>query len=84
MTESKEKILARLYNDIANIPNEPKNSIDAIEFRRDQYGLTATEFAGLLGLTPSHYSEFKNGKSKLSLKNIKRAVAIGVPLTALV
>ncbi len=52
---------------------------EALEFRREQYGLTQAEFAEILKIQPSHYSEFINGKRELSKRAIRRAVAIGVP-----
>lgn len=52
---------------------------DALEFRRDQYGLTQREFAAILGLQNSHYSEIINGKRRLTIGATKRAFAIGVP-----
>lgn len=56
---------------------------DALEFRRDQYGLTQREFAAILGLQSSHYSEIINGKRRLTLGATKRAFAIGVPANVL-
>ena len=57
--------------------------VDALEFRRDQYGLTQREFAAILGLQNSHYSEIINGKRRLTLGATKRAFAIGVPADVL-
>ena len=56
---------------------------DALEFRRDQYGLTKTEFAAILGLGKGHYSEILSGKRQLPLNATKRAFAIGVPADVL-
>lgn len=53
--------------------------IDALEFRRDQYGLKQSEFAAILGMTPSHFSEVMAGKRNLPLNARIRAFAIGVP-----
>ena len=56
---------------------------DALEFRRDQYGLTQAEFGALLGMGASHYSEVLKGKRRLPIGAVKRAYAIGVPADAL-
>lgn len=57
--------------------------IDALEFRRDQYGLKASEFAAILGLTPPKYSEIVNGARNMPLNARIRAYAIGVPAEVL-
>jgi len=57
--------------------------VDALDFRRDQYGLTWSEFGMLLGLSPQHMSEVKNGHRRLPIGAVKRAYAIGVPADAL-
>ena len=56
---------------------------DALEFRRDQYGLTRTEFAALLGLGLNHYGEIINGKRGIGKTAMRRAYAIGVPAEVL-
>ena len=56
---------------------------DALEFRREQYGLTKSEFAAILGLQNGHYSEIVKGKRRLPLAATKRAFAIGVPAEVL-
>lgn len=55
----------------------------ALEYRRDQYGLSRQEFAAIIGLTASHYSEIINGKRRLPLSATIRAYAIGVPAPVL-
>jgi transcriptional regulator with XRE-family HTH domain len=55
----------------------------ALEFRRDQYGLSQRQFARILGIQPSHYSEFISGERGLSLRALRRACAIGVPANVL-
>ena len=57
--------------------------VDALDFRREQYGLTWAEFGMLLGLSAQHMSEVKNGKRRLPIGALKRAYAIGVPADAL-
>ena len=59
------------------------SAVDALEFRREQYGLTQAEFAALLGMQSSHYSEFLHEKRRLPIGAVKRAYAIGVPADAL-
>jgi DNA-binding transcriptional regulator YiaG len=91
--EPKASILSRLYKNIQNnthymvmtdksVPcwNE---LIHTVEFSRDQYGLTQAEFASLLGMLPSHYSEFINGKRSFPQVAMKRAFAIGIPAETL-
>ena len=56
---------------------------EALEFRRQQYGLSRSEWAYVLGTTPSHYSEVENGKRTLSKKSMARAYAFGVPPSVL-
>ncbi len=57
--------------------------VDALEFSRDQYGLSRHEFAAVIGVSPGHYSEIINGKRRLSINAAKRAFAIGVPADVL-
>jgi len=57
--------------------------VGALEFRREQYGLTCYEFAAVLGITKSHYSEIRAGKRTLPLKAVKRAFRVGVPAEVL-
>jgi antitoxin component HigA of HigAB toxin-antitoxin module len=56
---------------------------DALEFRRDQYGLSRTEFAALLGLGLGHYGEILNRKRGIGKLAMRRAYAIGVPAEVL-
>ena len=56
---------------------------DALEFRRDQYGLTKAEWAAVLGLGLPHYGEVLNGKRALPISAAKRAFAVGVPAEVL-
>jgi antitoxin component HigA of HigAB toxin-antitoxin module len=57
--------------------------IDAVEFRRDQYQLTQSEWAKVIGIRPSHYSEFSNGKRCLTLAQAAQCFAFGVPAECL-
>lgn len=57
--------------------------VDALDFRRVQYGLSWAEFGMLLGLSAQNMSEVKNGKRRLPIGALKRAYAIGVPADAL-
>lgn len=57
--------------------------IDALDFRRDQYGLTWAEFGAILGISASQMSYFKTGRRRLPLNAMKRAYAIGVPADVL-
>ena len=57
--------------------------VDALDFRRDQYGLTRAEFAAILGMTSTHFSEVMAGKRNLPLNARIRAFAVGVPAEVL-
>lgn len=57
--------------------------VDALEFRREQYGWTRMRMAAELGLGKSHYSEFVSGKRGLPLSARIKAHQIGVPAQVL-
>lgn len=76
--EIKESIIARLTEQAKNGVKCEISIIDGIEFRRDQYGLNKSEFALIIGMSKSHYSDFIHGRRQLPLSAIKRAYAIGV------
>ena len=81
--EPKPAMILRLLTE-AQIGKETDVRItDALEFRRDQYGLTQREFAAILGLQNTHYSEIISGKRRMTLGATKRAFAIGVPADVL-
>lgn len=78
--ESKQSIIKRLSRDV--VRPTPKNSlptiVEMIEFKRiDCYELNQTEFAKILGMSKSHYSEFIHGKRELPINSLRRAYAIG-------
>lgn len=78
--ESKQDIMHRLRNSKVM---SPVSLIDALEFRRRQYDLTQRDFAELLGITPTSYSEIITGRRRLPINATKRAYAIGVPANCL-
>lgn len=53
--------------------------VDAVEFRREQYGWTMSKMAFELGIQLSHYSEFVHKKRNLPINAIRHAYRIGVP-----
>lgn len=57
--------------------------LDALDFRREQCGLKRSEFAAILGMTPTHFSEVMAGKRNLPLNARIRAFAVGVPAEVL-
>ncbi len=57
--------------------------IEAVEFRREQYGWNRSRMARELGLTRSHYNEFVSGKRGLPMNARCRAYALGVPADVL-
>lgn len=77
--EPKPKMILRLLSEAQAGKITEVSIVDALEFRRDQYGLTKEEFAAILGLQKSHYSEIVMGKRGLPINATKRAFAIGVP-----
>jgi transcriptional regulator with XRE-family HTH domain len=81
--ESPSAIFARLIIEADAGPQSKVSEADALEFRRDQYGLTAQRWAMVLGLTPAHYSEIASGKRRLPVNSIARAVAVAVPVEPL-
>lgn len=56
---------------------------EALRFRREQYGLTQSEFGAILGMQKGHYSDVESGKRRLPIGATKRAFAIGVPADVL-
>lgn len=57
--------------------------IDALEFRREQYGWNKRRMAFELGIGYTHYVEVLNGNRKLSLGGTKMAYKLGVPAITL-
>lgn len=55
----------------------------ALEFRRDQYGWTATKLAKAIGMSRHHFSEVMAGKRRLPLNARIKAHKIGVPAKVL-
>ena len=80
-TDPKERKAARLRRLASEASGTPAavSVAEALECRRDQYGLTQREFAEVLGLRDSHYSEVVNGRRRLPIDATRRAFAIGVP-----
>lgn len=64
---------------LSNIPSV----VDAVEFRRYAYDLTQSEWAYVLGIQRSHYSEFVNGKRSLPKKAMAKCFEYGVPAICL-
>lgn len=79
MNETKAQLILRLLAEAEIGKTEITSIPDALEFRRDQYGLTRQEFCAVIGISISHYSEVLSGKRSLPIKATKRAYYIGVP-----
>lgn len=77
--ETKKELILRLRKEAEAGKVEIVSIIDAMEFRRYQYGLTKKEFATILGMQSSHYSEFLAGTRRLPLNARIKAFSIGVP-----
>lgn len=82
--ETKHQILARLLADTEKPQiNGRVSFVDSIEFRREQYGLSQREFAFILRMSESKYSELKNQKINLTKPQAARLFQIGVPAEAI-
>lgn len=80
--EPKEHIIARLLKERNGKPADVTIT-EALEFRRDAYGLSAAEFAFVLGIERSHYNEIIRGKRSIPKTVLRRAFAVGVPAALL-
>jgi antitoxin component HigA of HigAB toxin-antitoxin module len=83
VAEPRPAMILRLLTEAQAGKSSDVSLADALEFRRDQYGLKAAEFAAILGLTPPKYSEIVNGARNMPLNARIRAFAIGVPAEVL-
>lgn len=83
MSETKSNLILRLLAEAQCSNNVSASVIDALEFQREQYGLTKSEWAAVIGLSASRYSETLSGKRRLTLNATKRAFAVGVPAEVL-
>lgn len=77
--ESPSEVFARLILEADAGIQCGLSEAEALEFRRQQYGLTAQRWAMVLGMNPTHYSGVANGKRRIPVSAIERAVAVGVP-----
>lgn len=64
---------------VEDYPDHMPPLVDAVEFRRDQYGWNSSRMAKELGLGRGHYSEFVSGKRGLPLTARIRAHSLGIP-----
>lgn len=76
------RILRLLTEAQAMRPHETTLAV-ALEFRREAYELSKSEFAAILGLSLAHYGEILNGRRDIPKGAMRRAYAIGVPAGAL-
>lgn len=81
--EPRHQIIARLLAETEKPMQCQADFIESIEFRRDQYGLTQREFAFILGMSESKYSELKSKKINLTKPQAARLFQIGVPAEAI-
>lgn len=81
--ETKAELICRLIEEV-DAGVESNSAAEALEFRRDQYGLSRKEFCDVLSIGESHYSEIINGKRSVPMSLARKANAIGVPLKSLV
>jgi hypothetical protein len=59
------------------------STVEAVEFRREQYALNCAQWAYVLGMNPTHYSEFVHGHRSIPKEAMAQAYAYGVPAEAL-
>ncbi|MDR2188216.1 MAG: transcriptional regulator [Azonexus sp.] len=64
-------------------PVFPPNPIDAIKFRMEQAGLSASDLTPYIGGRNRVY-EILNGKRTLTLNMIRRLVTLGIPAASLI
>lgn len=83
MQEAKATLIERLIARADKGIDYGVSAVEAMEQRRCAFGLNQTDFARVLGMQKSHYSEFVAGKRKLPIEATRRAAAIGVPAQAL-
>jgi antitoxin component HigA of HigAB toxin-antitoxin module len=76
--ESSDQVVARLLMEIASYEAREPHLADALEFRREAYGLSMAEFALVLGIAKSSYTEILRGNRHLTRKAQQRAYVIGV------
>ena len=82
--ESKVDIICRLIKEVDKGFSCDVSAAEALEFRRDAYGLSVKDFCYILSISKSHYSEVINGKRQPPISLIRKAHSIGVPLQSLV
>ena len=56
---------------------------DAVEFRREAYELNQSQWAEVLTMSKSHYSEFRSGLRDLPKHAMAKAFQYGVPAECL-
>mgnify|MGYP000672235569 CR=1 FL=1 len=81
--ETKTELICRLIKEV-DAGVEASSAAEALEFRREQYGLSRKDFCYILSIGVGHYSEIINGKRSVPMSLARRANAIGVPLKSLV
>ncbi len=80
MMETPDMLIERLNRDCDVAAGRKSVVVESLEFRRGQYGLNQAQFAGILKMHQSQYSLFVRGKRGLTVKAMRRAVAIGCPI----
>lgn len=68
---------------IEDVPSPLPSVRDALEFRREQYGKRANQWALDLGMANTNYSEFVHGRRRLPLTARIKAYELGVPAAIL-
>ena len=82
--ESKTDIICRLIKEVDAGFVASTSAADALEFRREQYGLDRKDYCYILSISVNHYGEILKGKRELPKSLIRNANIIGVPLESLV
>jgi len=81
--EPKPARILRLLAEAQKLRTHDTTLAEALEFRREAYDLSRSEFAAILGLALGHYGEILSGKRDIPKGAMRRAYAIGVPAGAL-
>lgn len=81
--EPKPARILRLLNEAQALCTHITTLAEALEFRREAYDLSKSEFSAVLGVSVAHYGEILNGRRDIPKGAMRRAYAIGVPAGAL-
>ncbi|MEM7697191.1 MAG: hypothetical protein AAF236_02165 [Verrucomicrobiota bacterium] len=79
----RQEIMEKLEGQIANYPKPELTLADALEIAREAYGLRGYQFAKLLGMPKTRYSEVVNGSRGLTKSAMIKAFRVGIPASVI-